>query len=434
MRLRFGAAGAVAVVCVAVGLLLVSTATSRAPASAKSKPVALREAKQRGSLVHGVNGDELQGRVTNLTPYTWTLVGSGTNVNPDARDLYRWNSKFPATVDPGSKFTYSLSPWSGYSSTRRYDGWFTYRADTVSGTEYLTVNFLGNKCTVVCFGPNGPNGPALNLVPGVWNGSSLPRDVDRRRMDFGPGTANPEIGWTAGGNDSIWPGITIPFDFTFQTKGNYSIDASKDPALLSSMLKSLCADGSGTKCSFTTDGAIQWKTGALDQQTSVKSCGAAPPARTRRVLGNPPQDSPDWHDVSVSAKRTRSVSVGGSLTGTASVGLFDVIDAEVSVKIGLEHEWSETRDFEKTTRIYVPQDWIAGVWIAPVEGNVTGTLVVTTALATYTITNFRETASGVSKDLTTPAFDIMTYARKMTPEEYQRLCNRHSSRLRRPSQ
>ena len=38
----------------AVGLLLVSTATSRAPAGAKSKSVALPEAKQRGKLVRGV--------------------------------------------------------------------------------------------------------------------------------------------------------------------------------------------------------------------------------------------------------------------------------------------------------------------------------------------------------------------------------------------
>lgn len=55
-------------------------------------------------------------------------------------------------------------------------------------------------------------------------------------------------------------------------------------------------------------------------------------------------------------------------------------------------------------------------------GKVSGTLVVKTALASYTITNFEETATGVSKDLTTPAFNIITFSRQMTAGEYHQLC------------
>jgi hypothetical protein len=128
----------------------------------------------------------------------------------------------------------------------------------------------------------------------------------------------------------------------------------------------------------------------------------------------------------VEAKRTKSVSVGGSLTASAEAKLFGVIDTEVSAKIGIEHEWSETMTFEKVTRVYVPRNWVAQVWIAPVIGKVTGTLVVSTKNASYTITNFEQTASGVSKDLTTPAFNIMTNSRQMTPQEWQSVCKREA--------
>jgi hypothetical protein len=41
--------------------------------------------------------------------------------------------------------------------------------------------------------------------------------------------AQPEIGWTASGNANVWPYIDTPFDFTFQTRGGYTLDASKAP-------------------------------------------------------------------------------------------------------------------------------------------------------------------------------------------------------------
>ena len=185
----------------------------------------------------------------------------------------------------------------------------------------------------------------------------------------------------------------------------------------------MCAGARGTTCSFTQLGDPRWSIGDPVSQATVKSCGPEPPGLSgQRPVTNPPADSPDWHEVTVEAKRTKSVSIGGSLSVSAEAELFHVIDAEVTAKIGIEHEWSETTTFEKSTRIYVPRNWIAGVWVAPVIGKVTGTLVVTTDLARYTITNFDQTASGVSKDLLTPAFNIMTNSRQMTAQEYQVAC------------
>jgi hypothetical protein len=153
---------------------------------------------------------------------------------------------------------------------------------------------------------------------------------------------------------------------------------------------------------------------------------------TGREIRNPSQDNPDWHEVKVEAARKKSVSIGGSVSTSVGFDVFGVIDAEVTAKIGLEHEWSETTTFEKTTRVYVPRNWVAGIWVAPVIGKVTGTLVFsvkfqsggTTKTATYTITNLEETASGVSKDLTTPAFNIITNSRQMTPQEWQAACKK----------
>jgi hypothetical protein len=319
-------------------------------------------------------------------------------------------------LEPGQSFVYDLRPFDSYGTTRRYSGSFTYRADTLNGPEYLSITLRGSHCYGICF-PN--DGPALSTA--VFNGKSLP-DFFPDMETLGPATTNPEIGWTASGNWNVWPGIDIPFDFTFQTKGNYTVDASKVPRQLPELLNAMCAGASGTKCSFTQTGEVHWGDGKADMQALVKSCGPAPPEGIQRVPQKPAADSPDWHEVTVAAERTRSVTVGGSLAASTEVNLFGVIDTEVSVRIGAEHEWGDTTAFEKTTKVFVPRDWLAGVWVAPVVGKVTGTLVVSTALAKYTITNFEETASGVSKDLRTPAFNIFTNSREMTLAEYHRLC------------
>jgi len=267
-------------------------------------------------------------------------------------------------------------------------------------------------------------------VPKAYNATAAPTHNNLYVYDFGPPTPNPEIGWTTSGSTNVWPpNQNSDFDFTFETKGNYTIDASKSPPQLPPLINALCAGAKGTTCSFTQVGDIRWSIGDPVSQATVKSCGTEPPGKsTRRLVAHPPDDSPDWHEVTVEAKRTKSVSVGGSISVSAEAELFHVIDAEVTARIGVEHEWSETTTFEKSTRIYVPRDWIAGVWVAPVIGKVTGTLVVTTQFATYTITKLEQTANGVSKDLLTPAFNIMTNSRQMTTQEYQAVCKRATKR------
>ena len=421
MRMRVAAVVAAAAACLAVASVLVTSALGASTsgpsgASAAGRPHQVNARPSR-HLVGGFDNDYATGKIVNLTPYTWTLAGSGAN---DTNVQFWDTSSLPATVKPGQSFTYKLRPQASYATTRVYNGWFSYRADALNHAEYLTVDLEGSHCWFICLSRDGPP-----LVPTVYNATQAPHHPAGRFIyDFGPATANPEIGWTAQGYEKVWPNTPdSAFDFTFQTRGTYTLDASKAPPQLSALINAMCAGAKDTSCSFTKNGDIHWGIGDLDQQATVKSCGAKPPDALRtRARREPPADSPDWHAVSVEAKRTRSVSVGGSITASAELELFEVIDAEVSAKIGVEHEWSDTKTFEKTTRIDVPQDWVAGVWSAPVVGKVSGTLVVTTKLATYTITNFEETASGVSKDLTTPAFDIMTSSHEMTAKQYQTLC------------
>jgi hypothetical protein len=417
---RVAAVAAALAGCIAGGSVVVTSATGAASpahrARAASASAALQpKATQRGSLVHGFNGDDAEGRIANLTPYTWTLAETGRN----GSNVENWDkASIPATVKPGESFVYRLHPYGKYATTRQYSGFFTYRADTLNHAEYLTLDLEGTHCTGICFARDGPG-----LVPKAFNATAAPRHNNVFQYDFGPSTPNPEIGWTSSGSANVFPNLDSDFDFTFQTRGTYTLDAAKAPPQLSALINAMCAGGAGTKCSFTPIGSIHWGIGDLDKQTSVKSCGAEPPEPSgSRQLGRPPAEDPDWHEVSVEAKRKRSVSIGGSLTGSAEVHLFGVIDSEVSAKIGIEHEWSDTKTFEKTTRIFVPQDWIAGVWVAPVVGKISGTLVVSTSLATYTITNFEEVATGVSRDLLTPAFNIITSSRQMTVQEYHSLC------------
>jgi hypothetical protein len=422
MSVRGAAVAAALVGCIAGGSVVVTSATgaaSPAPRARTSSPSDAKplKATRRGSPVHGFNGDDAYGKIVNLTPYTWTLAETGRN----GSNVQNWDlATIPATVKPGENFVYRLHPYANYGTTRKYDGFFTYRVDTLNHSEYLTVDLEGAHCTGLCFPRDGPA-----LVPTVFNLTASPRHNNVFDYDFSPRTPNPEIGSTSSGSDYVFPpNEHSDFDFTFQTRGTYTLDAAKAPAQLSALINAMCAGGAGTKCSFTPIGAIHWGIGDLDKQTSVKSCGAEPPAPSAppRQLRNPPAESPDWHEVTVEAKRKRSVSIGGSLTGSAEVHLFGVIDSEVSAKVGIEHEWSDTKTFEKTTRIFVPQDWIAAVWVAPVVGKVSGTLIVSTSVATYTITNFEEVASGVSKDLLTPAFNIITSSRQMTVQEYHSLC------------
>lgn len=142
--------------------------------------------------VGGFNDDNAQGRIVNLTPYTWTFVAKGGNDT----DVQFWDpSSLPATVKPGESFVYRLKPQENYATTQKYNGWFSYRADTLNHTEYLTVDLEGAHCTGICLPRDGPP-----LVPHVFNATRAPQRNNAFMYDFGPATPNPETGWTASGN------------------------------------------------------------------------------------------------------------------------------------------------------------------------------------------------------------------------------------------
>jgi hypothetical protein len=67
----------------------------------------------------------------------------------------------------------------------------------------------------------------------------------------------------------------------------------------------------------------------------------------------------------------------------------------------------KTNAYTRQYYVYIPSNDIASVWVAPMVGKVTGTLVVSNGSATFTATNFTQVRSGVSKDALTPAFNAI---------------------------
>jgi hypothetical protein len=92
------------------------------------------------------------------------------------------------------------------------------------------------------------------------------------------------------------------------------------------------------------------------------------------------------------------------------------------------HQWTETQAISRQTTLDIPPDSIAFLWVTPVVGKVTGTLVVSNGSSTFTADNFSETHSGVTKDALTPAFDTITRVRAMTAAEHQSYCANVGSR------
>lgn len=440
----------VVVLCVGTGLgVTLSGVVGSAPASAKANAAhslgsrASRDARVSDYPTGGWEGDTLWGDVINLSPYTLTLVKTWSSIDPtcDCRANV-WMQPPAATVAPGQYVRYHLHAdhenhdWP-YWDLNSYDGWFTYKANVLGAAhpEYLTVAISG--CDPgTCHWPDGvnPNPWSHPFHVRVFNTTTVPDDGFDPRWSCptddpaqcpgpAPNTSNPQILWTQTDGQGS--------DVQFQVHGSYTVDAAKDPPQLADVLNAMCARAAGTTCSFTAapGSALTWGVGAKTEQAEAASCVLSP--NGPEVTGTsapPPENDPDWHEYTVEASRTASLSVGGSISASTETELLGIIGFEVEAKFGAEHEWSNTSTFEKTTRIYVPDDYIASIWIAPVVGKVTGTLVVSTTdqqgnpLATYTITNFTEIRSGAAKSLTTPAFDIMTTARPMTDAEHQQFC------------
>ena len=392
-RNRIGAAVAAAI-CLAVALSVVASQLAGAASVKAHKPPTLSKAALRGGVPGGIDDHgDVWGRVSNLTPYTWTLNGTHGQSNLGGVPL-------PTTVLPGQDFVYEAAMYADHSNalaTRWYfDAFITYQAQTVTGLEILTIRISGCHCV------NTIDPPESEVSVQVYYNTK-------------PG----EIGWTQ--SDSVGS------DVQFQVHGNFSIDASTDPPALVDVINAMCSGATGTTCSFTPTGPLTWGVGDPVLKATAENCTISAPQQSQASSGlgtsdDPPDLDPNWHRFTVTQARTASISVGGSLTVSTEVSLFGIIGTAVSAKFGAEHEWADTKELDKTTKIYLPTNYIGSVWVAPVEGKVTGTLVVANAVASYTISNFGQVKSGVSRDLLTPAFNVMTTSRPMTPTEFHDLC------------
>ncbi len=363
----------------------------------------------RGGAPGGIAGDgDIYGTIINLTPYTLTLISAQAENDPQNRDA-ALKTPLPATLQPGAVFgQYIVAPFAGsggLSTDWQYDMKFVYRAQTPTGPEDLGIRFYGCECRYF-LDPNS----STHLHIDVYNSKST----------------NPEIGWTRSDD--------INSDVQFQVHGHFNIDAAKDPPALVDVINSLCAGEAETSCSFTATGPLTWGVGDPVKKADVANCTVPAGGRSRSpgLSGSdpPPPQDPNWHRVTVKASRVGSLTIGGSLTAATEFKVFDIVGAEVSAKFGAEHEWSDRKEFEKTTIVYVPSNYIAAVWLVPVVGKVTGTLVASNALASYTITNFGQVQSGASRDLMTPAFNVITTSRPMTATEYQNRCVNQARRHR----
>lgn len=398
-----------------VGVAASSVTTAAASKHPTGSAYTTRAVMQTRLRVYNFDGKDAVGIFRNLTPYSLTFVASG------AFDTNRahWAVDFPKTLNPGEQFIYRLNPWVEYFTTQMYSGWFTYRADTLNHAEYLTLRLRGSHCTGICFDSDGPA-----LYISAYDGTVAPQHDASYHWRFGPATKNPEIVWTSSGTTDVFPGrpfqpsITADFDFTFETQGIYNIDASKVPAnqsgALAEVLNGFCDTKGLASCAFTPTIPLTFSSGALSPYFFAPNCSVNAPG------GEPLPAAP--REVTVTQTREATVSVGGSASVGLEGGVFDAIEAGVSVKFGVEHEWTDDTEFSKTVRIFVPSGWVGVVWVAPEVGKVTGTMVMNTSKASYTITNLSEVKSGVQPDLLTPPYDLIFNARPMTKDERQTAC------------
>lgn len=372
----------------------------------------------------GIDDDgHLWGQVNNVTPYTWTLAGQSTSLRATTRDSNCfpnpscWAQPFPQTVHPGQSFVYELMPFSrtggviGVGDKNAYSGWVTYKADVLGGeTQYLSIFIDGYYCTTgeICgldvtpLSLTAPPDPATDPLSG-----SSPR--------LPPRSANPQIAWTQGN--------AVNSDVTYQIQGNWSVDANTTPPRLVDVLNAMCDNTQGATCSFTQTAPLTWGIGKPYKVHDTANC-------TRGGSGGDNPQSPldpNWSEVEYSATQSASLTVGGGLAASTEVSLFGVLASEVTVDVEADHEWTQEKTITRTTRIYVPSNNLGTVWLAPTVGTVKGTLVVANDVARYTIFNFGQTRSGVTRDALTPAYHVITRMRPLTDAEYQDRCGTSSA-------
>jgi hypothetical protein len=367
----------------------------------------------------GVDDDgNIWGQVNNLTPYKWTFVKARAPSSRDcgASDKYGWfdnsaGQRFFDTVMPGQALVYTLIPcWRetlglDYRLRDHYSGWFTYKVEAVGRPEYITIAITHTYL---------PGANYIEEHPGicVYNTTEPPPD------DYDPAscpnvpvpqTFGPQVGWTQ--SDAIGS------DVTFQvTGGDFTIDASTDPPQLVSLLDGLCDSAVGTTCIFTASGPTEWGVGTAVEQPTARNC----------VEGVDPGEAsgePGWFDLTYTAEQSASLTVGGGVNVSTEVNLFNIIKSEVSLEVEAEHDWGQSKSTKRGLRVYIPANNIAEAWVAPTEAKIPGTLVATTNVAKYTITNFGAKQSGIQRDDSTADFSSIVRTRPMTADELQKFCN-----------
>jgi hypothetical protein len=354
----------------------------------------------------------LTAAVYNTTPYTWTLVDQKSF---DAQGSYccDFQSVVPAaTVAPGGGSLFGIGSnaylvciagsaglwWYGY------DSYFTYRVDLLGGPpEYVTVGISQVESNGCQYGAQHARADVYitSAPPGPgWHPALLTPPA--------PAPANPQLTYAHN--------VPFLFDQTIGVAGDWTIDAQSPLGrAFDDALNTICGAASAN-CSFTQTGPLTWGIGAPTVAGEAVNCTAPAPGR-----------EPNEFDVDYSAIQEASLSVGGGVTASTEANLFGVIGSKISVKVEAEHEWTETNSFTRTAEVLVPPQNTGMIWTAPVIGTVKGTLVLRTGSATFTVTNFSQTRSGVTKDDLTPAYDSITLIRPATSQELGQFCPTASS-------
>jgi hypothetical protein len=349
----------------------------------------------------------LTAAVYNITPYPMTLVAYGT---PSGGSL-----NIPSgTIAPGGGSGYQLTPWQAVSpgicfGNNAYDfnAYMTYKVDVLGGPpEYANVVIWGRWTDNYCLGRQA-GGPVVDPGFAVYFTSSPPppgyNPLQASGAAPGPQIADPQL--TYQHNVPYW------YDQSIGVAGDWTVDATSPLGRgFDDALNAICG-ASNPNCSFTQTGPLTWGIGAPTVAGESVNCTAPAPGR-----------EPNWFEVEYTATQEASLSVGGSVTGSTEANLFGIIASKISIKIEAEHEWNETNSFTRSARLYLPPRNAGTMWTAPTIGTVKGTLVLKTGSATFTVINFSQTRSGVTKDDLTPAYDTITQIRPMTSAEIAQFC------------
>jgi hypothetical protein len=368
------------------------------------------------ALAGDVNTDTgvLEAALYNVTPYPMTLVAAQTpgttSQNPDGGDF--WNTLPAGTIPVGGSMLYRVNANQDVSPGLcigdylfGYDAYMTYRVDVLGGApEYLTLAISGAKShsPTTCFGtfPQGDHDPQFN----VYITSAPPP------AGYDPAVSPPPAAATANPQVTYAHNQPTLYDQSFQITGDYTVDASSNlGAPFVNVLNALCGGAANTACSFTQHGPLTWGIGDPGSPFVATNCSAAGAPTTQ-------------YTVQYTDAQSASLTVGGGVSVSAQFNLFDVVGNSVSVSVEASHQWTETTSITRSTTVDIPPNDIAFLWVTPVVGKVTGTLVVSNGSSTFTANNFSETRSGVTKDALTPAFDAITKARPMSSGERQSFC------------